>query len=181
MPGLPRIPMGGRIPTGASAAARAGNTPFRFTMTAFGVNLVDRMLLRKGQHVLEMELLLESLAEDLMNIEFDRFNSGGHSPFGGDGWAELAESTIRAKGHDQILVDTELLMRSLSERGADGQILDITPEGFRFGTEVPYGLYHQHGTVNMPARPILEFNEFGRQMMVKKIQLFIMRGEIAAL
>lgn len=161
-------------------AAPQGNA-FRFRMEAFGTTLVDRLLIRKGEHVLELPIILEDLATDLMNIEYDRFQSGGFSPYGGDGWAELAESTVKAKGHDQILVDTELLKNSLSQRGADGQILDITPEGFRFGTEVPYAEYHQKGTVNMPARPVLEFNEFGKQMMVKKIQLFIMRGEVAAL
>lgn len=163
--------------------ARTTTAGFRFTIEAVGEKIIDRELLRMGEHAMESQLLMESLAEDFMNLETDLFNSAGASQ--GEAWPPLAASTIERKGHDTILVDTEDLKNSLTQRDfegeAGGMILEVGPNFIRFGTSMSYAIYHQHGTSRMPQRKVIRFTEFWKQAMVKKIQLFIMRGEVAAL
>lgn len=77
-------------------------------------------------------------------------------------WAELAESTVFAKGHDTILQDTKALMESVSGTHGDA-IRDIEGDGdyrgLLFGTDVEYGIFHQYGTRHMPARPFVGITE----------------------
>lgn len=72
--------------------------------------------------------------------------------FGGHSWAGLAPATIARKGHSRILVDTGAMLKAFT-----------TPEVYRVGSgtvqlgvsSIPYAVYHQTGTANMPARPPL--------------------------
>lgn len=154
-----------------------------FVVEVFGDKQVERQLLRMGERVADPVPLWESLAEDLLQIEGKQFSSEGAS--GSGGWAPLADSTLRrklAKGFPAaILQATQALMDSLTRRGAAGQILDITPEGMRFGTDVAYGGFHQRGTSKMPQRRILEFTEMERVALIKKVQLFVVRGVVGPL
>lgn len=81
---------------------------------------------------------------------------------GGTAWAPLAPSTIAAKGHSNILVDTNRLLNSLTGPGPDA-IRRV--EGQRgnyqlvFGTNVEYAVFHDTGTATMPARPAVGFSD----------------------
>lgn len=146
----------------------------------FGDRQVDRQLLRMGARVQDPIPLWESLAEDLMQIEQAQFSSEGGS--GSGGWAPLADSTLIQKARrgfpSAILRATDALMNSLTRRGAEGQVLDINPEFLRFGTDIEYGGFHQTGTSRMPQRRIVEYTELERVALIKKVQLFIVRGVV---
>lgn len=80
----------------------------------------------------------------------------------GNGWAELAPSTIAAKGHDTILVDTGKMKASLVGSSGDS-IRDVIAEGGNqglvFGTSDEKAHFHQEGTSRMPARPPVGIEE----------------------
>ncbi len=81
---------------------------------------------------------------------------------GGNAWQPLAPSTIAAKGHDTILVDSGRLINSLTQQGPDA-IRRV--EGGRgnyelvFGTSVEYAIFHDTGTARMPARPAVGWSD----------------------
>lgn len=80
--------------------------------------------------------------------KFDQ-NSGG----GGD-WVALAPSTVKAKGHSKILIETRKLRKSLDKGGA-GQVMRPTETGIESGTADPKAKFHQEGGVNLPRRVVL--------------------------
>lgn len=87
-------------------------------------------------------------------------------------WAELSPITIEAKGHGRILYDTGRLMRSLTSDSPDAirEIAgDVYSPSFRFGTFVEYAVYHQVGTDNMPARPIVGITEQGMERLSEDV------------
>ena len=67
-------------------------------------------------------------------------------------WPPLAAATIARKGHDTILVDTGRLRRSLTTKGHADHAGEIFDRGLTFGTSVPYSIFHQQGTRNIPQR-----------------------------
>ncbi len=72
----------------------------------------------------------------------------------GDPWAALAPSTVRAKGHSTILVETGRLRASLTNpnEGIREMFQENGNIGLVFGTDVPHSLYHIRGTSRMPKR-----------------------------
>ena len=72
----------------------------------------------------------------------------------GTPWAPLALSTILAKEHSAILVDTGRMFESLTTpNGTQDTIWTTGKNWLTFGTSVPYAHFHQTGTRRMPARP----------------------------
>lgn len=73
----------------------------------------------------------------------------------GSKWAPLAPSTVKRKGFDTILVETDRLRRSVAGETGDS-IAEIDQFenmwAVTFGSEVPYGVEHLTGRDNMPAR-----------------------------
>ena len=65
----------------------------------------------------------------------------------GRAWAPLAESTIKRKGHSQILHETGALRAGTQALAMGGKGIEIV--------SLDYGQYHQSGTGTMPARKIL--------------------------
>jgi phage gpG-like protein len=141
---------------------------------------VDRTLLRFGERAMDATLLWEAVGEDLLNMEFDLFQSEGASGASGK-WADLAPSTIARKGHDTILQDTGELMASLTQRDAQGErggnIFEVTPEHLRFGTSDPVAGYHQSGTSRMPQRKVIDLKEEQKAGLVSVVQRFIIHGD----
>jgi phage gpG-like protein len=81
----------------------------------------------------------------------------------GEAWAPLAPSTIKRKGHSQILRDTGRLIKSLATKSADS-VRDVVDEGanrsgLAFGTSVPYSIFHDKATAKRPARRHVGFSD----------------------
>jgi hypothetical protein len=149
----------------------------------FGDKQISRHLLRFGERAVRATPLWNSLYRDLQNIERIQFlTEGAH---GSGSWAPLAPSTVADKEKrglpPWILRASEVLFNSLTGRGALGQIREIGPDFMRFGSEIPYGIYHQHGTVHMPMRKVIDITELERVAIVKKIQMFLVRGVVVPL
>lgn len=101
----------------------------------------------------DISAALEVGQQDIKTLVFDAFSTG-RDPSTGDDWAPLAASTIAkrrvGKGKKQrytTLVDTGTLRNSVATRVEGDQIV--------FGTNVPYGVFHQSGTRKMPQRRFL--------------------------
>ena len=109
----------------------------------------------------DVEILLEDTMPELEEDHLAFFRQR-RSPKG-TAWAKLAPSTIRMKGHDQILIDTHDLLNSLTTPSGDYAIREFFREGdaigLEFGTGVPYAHFHMTGSRNMPARPEVGLTE----------------------
>lgn len=154
--------------------------PLVITIEVFGDKQISREILRFGERAVRSTPLWNSLYRDLLNIEKVQFLTQGQH--GSGGWAPLAETTVRDKQRKGlspwILRASEILFKSLTQRGALGNIHDIGPTWMRFGSDIPYGILHQRGTVHMPMRKPLDLTETERVLIVKKIQRFITTGEV---
>jgi len=96
---------------------------------------------------------LTAFQHELAEGERQAFASGV-SP-GGDIWPLNAPSTVRMKGHSQVLVDTGRLGLSLTSVEGPGNISVIGERGSIFGTDVEYSIF------NMERRPHVGTNEAG--------------------
>lgn len=67
-------------------------------------------------------------------------------------WPALAESTIKRKGHDRILVETGALRESLVQIGGPDNVHEAFEKGMVYGTSDAKALFHQFGTSRMPKR-----------------------------
>jgi hypothetical protein len=70
------------------------------------VKIMEGLILNKG-----VKKLLSKIGYQAKKIVKDAFESSGHG-----NWATLAESTIKKKGNDRILIDTSQLKESISMR-----------------------------------------------------------------
>jgi hypothetical protein len=161
---------------------RGPATHVQIEVEVFGDKQISRHLLRFGERAVRATPLWNSLYRDLQNIERVQFlTEGAH---GSGGWAALAPSTIADKERrglsPWILRASEILFNSLTGRGL-GQIKEIGPDFMRFGSDIPYGIYHQRGTVHMPMRKVIDITEPERVAIVKKIQMFLVRGVVVPL
>lgn len=97
--------------------------------------------------------ILGVFSDELESTHDEYFNQDQNP--GGRPWAPLAPSTVRRKGHDTILEETGRLRQSLTQKSSDA-IRSVWEQahdqGLVFGTEVPYTIFHQEGTTNMPDR-----------------------------
>lgn len=96
----------------------------------------------------------------------DLFATGGRARSGsghfkGGAWAPLSPAyRVWKRAHypgQPILVREGTLRESLRWSGTVGDqgIFNAQPQYAFVGTKVKYGVYHQHGTSRMPARPFL--------------------------
>ena len=107
-------------------------------------------------------VLLQSLVKEQFDTE------GGRT----GGWAPLSPSYAADKarrfGAQPILVATGKLRDSLV--GGSAISRQVGNESLEFGTSVPYGIYHQKGTQNMPQRKILDLNSDDQRTLMKMLQ-----------
>lgn len=147
-----------------------------FEMTASGDVQVARRLERFAHRAEDASPLWHAIIDWLQRQHEVQFRSEGK--FSG-GWPELADSTIRAKGHDQILYLTGRLWESLTGGNGDS-IREVEEDWMAFGTTVPYAGIHQHGADNIPMRKPTELTEGQRKSVAKRCQRWIVTGEVLA-
>lgn len=145
-------------------------------LEVFGDVQLKRSLLRTAGRFKDAAPAFEQIADILMEIEDDQFESSGRH--GSGGWAKLAESTLEHKTGAGILIETGDLERSLTTRGAPDQVLEITSEFLLFGTSLPYAAFHQTGTSRMPRRRPIELTETDRRQIVKQLQSWLITGDL---
>lgn len=147
-----------------------------FELTASGDVQVSRRLERFAHRAEDASPLWREIMGYLERIEQVQFQSEGK--FSG-GWPELADSTIQAKGHDQILYLTGRLWESLTGGNGDS-IREIGEDEMAFGTTTPYAVHHQFGSADgehPPMRKPTELAEYQRKGIAKALQRWVQNGE----
>ena len=78
-------------------------------------------------------------------------------------WQELSPAyaawKMRHYPGKKILERTGRLKRSLTVKGGEDSVSNITPSELAIGTRVPYAILHQMGTKRLPQRKIIELTE----------------------
>lgn len=152
------------------------------TWQVYGEDIVARELLRFEERELNAMPAFAAIVADIKDSVGEQFGSEGKHASGG--WAPLAESTLAQKisqGYPTTILHRTLdLLRSLVDPNHADGIEEIDPEGFTYGTSLPYAMFHQDGTVNMPARPPLEFTEADKVLWVRRLQRYLVDGSVQA-
>jgi phage gpG-like protein len=151
--------------------------PTLISFTFFGDAQLDRRLERMTGHTEDARPAFEAIRESFLAAERRQFSTQGGYASGG--WAPLspryAEWKARHYPGQPILRRTDELFRSLTE---GPEINVIEPQFALFGSAVPYGEFHQHGTARMPMRKPVELPEALRRRWVKILQRWIITGEV---
>lgn len=132
----------------------------------FGVAEEAARLERGAEVALETKSVMLEIAVDMFRVMEAVFSSNGRR--GGGSWARLKDETIRKKGNNQLLRTTgsnagysalgnDALFKSVTQPGAEYNILEIGNSNVVFGTESPDAEFQQEGTYKSPARPFLKF------------------------
>jgi phage gpG-like protein len=115
-----------------------------------GAAVLARRLQRWGTAIENAKPAFEQMRSHLNEGEAEIFDSRG-AAFG-KAWPAAAEPEL--KSDPRLLVATGALRASLASQTGDSQWQASATE-LRFGTRVPYGRFHEHGTSRMPARPFI--------------------------
>jgi phage gpG-like protein len=109
------------------------------------------------------------------------FGKAGHSHHGGRGWRPLRPSTIKAKGHGLILIDSGHMRRRQSLRGSFRlQGRDVLWEVDAINN-APYAHFHQFGFVHFQSgeliepRPPIAITNRDSRMVIEEIRKLIGR------
>lgn len=135
-----------------------------------------------GERAERLRPVLEDVMDLILYREKRMFESRGATS--GVYWSPLKKATVEDKmryGAPHPLSPlrgfTGALMKSLSERGAPYQDLDVTDEGLRLATHRPGAGYHAGGTSKMDARPPLIIPAKHAHEYVGMINDFIYHGD----
>lgn len=147
-----------------------------FALSMFGSTQVERTLLRFGEWASDMRPAWRAIRDDFVEAEREQFDTEGR--YGSGDWAPLSPAyaawKATARPGRPILVFDGLLRASLTDELA---IDVIEAHAMAVGSDVDYGLYHQHGTDRMPARPPVDLPESWRRNAVRTVQRFLVTGE----
>jgi hypothetical protein len=125
---------------------------------ALGTRVLQTKFSRMSEAVADAAPALELVASDMMRVEEQIFASQGRR--GGGSWALDSYDWLVAKqrlGLDRrINFATHALYESVTQRGAPGQILNITRDLLEFGSDLPYAATTQRN------RPIFKFTVYDR-------------------
>ena len=128
------------------------DAPLRDTILIQGVGDM-----REVVATIDYENMLQEFLYEIAEEKDQAFTN--QSTVTGEPWASLAESTIKKKGFNVILVDTGALRTSLVDIGGSENVNSVTSHGLLYGTDVEYAIYHETGTEIMPARPVVGISE----------------------
>lgn len=109
--------------------------------------------------------LYKTLGDTLTNLHQDRFDAEV-SPTG-EAWASLSPKTTKRKKFGKILYRSGALRNTLRYNASDREV--------RFGTDRKYGIYHQFGTWQMPARPWLGVSKSDEKVLMQKTTDYLKR------
>lgn len=122
-----------------------------------------------GDQVVSMDFtqVLDDFLPEIASQHSEMF--GGQHDSNGSPWAVLAPSTVARKGQDRILFETGALMESLVTIGGSNNIAEAFPRGLVFGTSDEKAMFHQEGTLRMPARPPVGLSEETLDRLVNRV------------
>lgn len=139
----------------------------RLSMTIDGVKQLDRVFTKLTEKLDDFSPVWEEIAANFYEMEKEVFKSEGAA----DGLRQYASLSDKydewKKKHYpgmKILHLTGELEESMTQKGATGNITEITPNSMKVGSSVKVGNYnlaalHQYGTKRMPAREVLRLTK----------------------
>lgn len=157
----------------------------RIDWDIYGEDLISRELLRFEARNLNAMPVFMAVIEDLKDMIGKQFGSEGQYASGG--WAQLKDSTVESKiagGYPTTILHRTLdLLRSFVDETHAGYVADARPYGFTYGSKNEYGKFHQTGFTApdgsaVPARPPVEFREVDKVLVMKRIQRYLVTGEL---
>lgn len=141
-----------------------------YFVRALGIKQVNTKFERMGYAAVHAEPAMESVATLMMRIFAQIFNSQGRR--GGGSWRrdtmEWLERKQRLGLDPRINHASQALRRSLTERGAEHQTLEITPFSVDLGTDLEYA-----AAVNR-VRPFVKFGQRDRLEMRAVVRDYLM-------
>lgn len=155
--------------------------PLTITIEAFGETEMERTLLRWDERVRNPLPVWKDIHEDFMDIERYQFESQGELS---GGWQPLADSTVERKaiqGFDtRIMFRTGALFESLTESGDEQHVFHPLASSLEMGSTVDYGKYHhsRDPRQHLPRRPLIVLTTGVKTAWVKKLQRWIVSGQI---
>lgn len=152
----------------------AGGFVLTFDMP-YGLRPVRRELRRWQQGAADFRPVWRRIIDDIVSITRVRFDAEG------PGWAPLSEDYGRWKARVYpgmpILQATRRLISSFTDVSHPEHVEIVTPSQMVWGSTNPYGVHHQKGTRQMPARPPFDaVPEVQKREWVKVAQRHIMAG-----
>ncbi len=150
----------------------------RLTLSFYGDVQLDRTLARFGDNLGDARALWDDLTNRFVRLERRQFATEG--AYASGGWPELSPRYAHWKARHYpgkpILQRGGLLHESLTERPLGVEVLE--PGFMVIGSGVGYGGYHQKGGGTLPRRRPVEFPESTRRDWVRRIQRFIVTGDV---
>jgi len=138
----------------------------------FGEQIVATKFRQSASVAANVLPAFRNVEEYLYQITQTQFNSQGRRA--GGSWKKLSAEWLARKarmGRDtRILQFDHALIRSVTKKGARGQILEHTPTSLTFGTELPYAARHQFGHERTPQRKFLVVRPSDRAIIAQMIQ-----------
>jgi phage gpG-like protein len=147
-----------------------------------GARVFSRDLLRFGENAADLTDAMRDVATILRHASERQFDTeGGYT---GEKWPELAASTQRDRARHHfpprhpILQRTHRLMDSLTRAADPDHIEEPSADSLRFGTRVPYAVYHQSSRPRhkIPFRPPVGLTEADKRQISRVLQRKIMEG-----
>lgn len=99
-------------------------------------------------------------------------------------WASLQQSTIQDRARQgyapgPILQRTGKLKASLTQEGAPGSLMKVTPKTLQYGSNIPYFPIHQHGApgANIPQRVMVILQRQDRSQLSRIYNRYIKEGK----
>ena len=161
-----------------------GGGMLEITFTVDGIDKVERRFVTFGHAFSTLKPAWDLIGQDvradfMQNMIgegwlFNKTASGRAAQ-----WAPLAASTVAERvrlgygGEHPILWRTGMLGESLAMAGAPGNISEVGDWEARFGTDIPYGRFHQLGTRRMPARPIVGLTRDRKAAVVRRLRDYL--------
>jgi len=150
---------------------------FRFRLEIAGEVAMDRGIARFADGIADYRPIWPVIEDDFYAQEKDQFRSEGEE--GGDKWSELSPDYAAWKeGHypgKPILQRTGDLYDSLTNPNSTNAVRREERKSLTLGSTLPYALYHQTGTENMPARPELQFPEVFKRSVMHHVQVYLVQ------
>lgn len=110
---------------------------------------------------------LLGLVDMLLGAQRERFLGRGSR------WKRLAPATIREHRRHGLgpapLILTGTLMRSITQRGAPGQVVRVTPTTLTFGTRIWYAKFAHRG-IGEPRRTVVGLTRVHRKNVVAQLR-----------
>lgn len=136
----------------------------QFQVLVFGEKAVATKFTRTGDYARDAAPAFENIADFLLQTTETTFESQGRR--GGGSWkaltAEWFNRKLRKGWDTRILHKFGDLRRSVTRRGATGQILDVTHNSLRFGSSLDYAARQQFGYRGTPKRPFIKVTQLDR-------------------